>query len=129
MRKGKIAAQAAHASLSAVLKYGHVTHYYPLWAKILKLFGVDTRPRFEIPLDDDLEAWLTGRFKKITLYVESELELEKLFHKAKEAGLRTVLITDSGLTEFNGVPTRTCFAIGPHTPDKIDPITGHLKPL
>lgn len=33
------------------------------------------------------------------------------------------LITDAGLTEFNGVSTRTCLAIGPDTPERLAPIT------
>lgn len=37
------------------------------------------------------------------------------------------LITDSGLTEFGGVPTKTVCAIGPDYDEKIDKITGHLK--
>jgi PTH2 family peptidyl-tRNA hydrolase len=36
---------------------------------------------------------------------------------------------DAGLTEFNGVPTKTCIAIGPNWSDEIDEITGHLKLL
>ncbi|MGK4455994.1 peptidyl-tRNA hydrolase [Klebsiella pneumoniae] len=49
-----------------------------------------------------------------------------MFQKAQEADLTVSLITDSGLTEFNGVPTNTCLAIGPHKASKIDAITGHL---
>ena len=39
------------------------------------------------------------------------------------------MIVDAGLTEFNGVPTKTCIAIGPANPDDIDEITKHLKLL
>lgn len=129
MRKGKIAAQAAHASMAAVLKDGHVEQPTGLWTRIKALFGIHTPPKFVIAMDDDLASWLTGRFKKVCVYVDSEIELLTILNKANYAGLRTALITDSGLTEFNGVPTRTCLAIGPHTPDLIDPITGGLKLL
>jgi len=37
------------------------------------------------------------------------------------------LITDGGLTEFGGVPTRTCLGIGPDYDDRIDPVTGDLE--
>jgi PTH2 family peptidyl-tRNA hydrolase len=37
------------------------------------------------------------------------------------------LITDRGLTEFGGVPTRTCLAVGPDYYDLIDPVTGDLE--
>jgi peptidyl-tRNA hydrolase, PTH2 family len=39
------------------------------------------------------------------------------------------LITDAGHTEFKGVPTKTCLAIGPNDVDEIDVVTGHLKLL
>jgi PTH2 family peptidyl-tRNA hydrolase len=39
------------------------------------------------------------------------------------------LIIDSGLTEFGGVPTKTCVAIGPDIDAKIDVLTKHLKLL
>jgi PTH2 family peptidyl-tRNA hydrolase len=37
------------------------------------------------------------------------------------------VITDSGRTEFCGVPTRTCLALGPDLASKIDAITGTLE--
>jgi PTH2 family peptidyl-tRNA hydrolase len=37
------------------------------------------------------------------------------------------LITDRGLTEFGGTPTRTCLAVGPDYDDRIDPVTGDLE--
>ncbi len=116
MRKGKIAAQAAHASMAALLRgpgAGIRT-------------SSDGSPEFVIPLDTDLQAWLTGRFKKICVYVKSEAELLELHRKAQEQGLRCALITDAGLTEFAGVPTHTVLAIGPHPKATLQPLTGHL---
>lgn len=46
--------------------------------------------------------------------------------KAVAAGLEVHLITDSGKTEFHGVPTRTCLATGPNEAQKINEITGAL---
>jgi len=39
------------------------------------------------------------------------------------------VIVDSGLTEFHGVKTKTCLAIGPNKKEDIDKITGSLKLL
>ena len=112
MRKGKMVAQGAHASMGAILSLakqvdGHLV----------------------IPHDDRVMPWLTGRFKKICVYVNSEQELLAIHNQAKEAGLVTSLIKDSGLTEFNGVPTLTAVAVGPDREDKVDAITKHLPLL
>jgi len=74
-----------------------------------------------------LYEWLNGGFAKITTYVDTEEELLALYDRAKAAGLRCALITDSGRTEFGGVPTNTCIAIGPDYAENIDPITKNLK--
>jgi PTH2 family peptidyl-tRNA hydrolase len=118
MRKGKIGAQVAHASMKVLLDLGHV------WAS-------DSRPPdyYMIPLHHEIEPWVTGNFRKIVLGVETEAEMLDILERAKAAGLYTALITDNGLTEFNGVPTNTAIAIGPNYDDRINPITGHLKPL
>lgn len=109
MRKGKIAAQAAHASMGALL-------------------SVCDRDENQIAfkLDDRIRDWLEGPFKKICVYVESEQELLDIHQSAKDAGLINCLIKDNGLTEFNGIPTYTCVAVGPDYNEKIDQITGNL---
>ncbi len=112
VRKGKCMAQAAHASLGAILSISERKD-----GKIL----IDTNK------NNYLKSWLESRFTKITLQCENEKELIELYNKAKNAGLICSLITDSGLTEFNGVPTKTCIAIGPDDPKEIDKITGKLK--
>ena len=98
-------AQGAHASMGAILKEGNLKD------------------------DDRVHEWLSGLFAKIAVSVNSEEELLEIEQKAKEAGLITCLITDAGRTEFNGVSTRTALAVGPDKPEKLDPITGHLKLL
>ena len=115
MRKGKMVAQGAHASLGAVLPYlrdyeGPVAEYFE-W------------------LTHTVANWLAGDFKKICVRVDSEQELLDIHRTAKDAGLIECLITDSGLTEFNEVPTITCCAVGPDTDENIDKITGSLKLL
>jgi PTH2 family peptidyl-tRNA hydrolase len=39
------------------------------------------------------------------------------------------LIVDAGTTEFHGVPTKTCCAVGPAWADAVDAITGGLPLL
>jgi PTH2 family peptidyl-tRNA hydrolase len=121
MRKGKMIAQGSHASLGAVLSLMNETpsDNDTLYEKRVLLF----------PKDSAISSWLNGPFKKIAVSVDSEQELLELYETAKKARLPTVLITDSGLTEFNGVPTNTCIAIGPAYEDEINALTGHLKLL
>ena len=109
MRKGKLVAQGAHASMGAILG-------------LCKTDG-DT---LVLNMDDRVKPWLTGRFKKICVYVNSEQELLDLHEQAKTAGLVCSLIQDSGLTEFGGVKTYTAVAVGPDSEDKIDAICKHL---
>jgi PTH2 family peptidyl-tRNA hydrolase len=117
MRKGKIAAQAAHASLKAIMDIGK-----PSMKNGKLIFTFDP--------DSAVADWLMGEsFAKICVYVESEKDLDLIFENAKLIGLPATLIVDSGRTEFNGVPTKTCVAIGPDIPAKIDTVTGHLPLL
>jgi PTH2 family peptidyl-tRNA hydrolase len=102
MKCGKMCSQSAHASMKAYLE----NKDHP-----------------------DVLVWLDGLFKKVCVRVESEEELFALFNKAKDNGLIAAMILDAGLTEFDGVPTNTCIAIGPHSDEVLDPITGHLKLL
>lgn len=112
MRKGKMVAQGAHASLRAILMLGH-----------------QEQSNFIIPLDPRLEPWLLGRFKKICVSVNSEAELLALHDAAKAAGLISALIQDAGLTEFGNIPTYTALAVGPDREDRVDAITGALPLL
>jgi PTH2 family peptidyl-tRNA hydrolase len=61
--------------------------------------------------------------------VGSEAELLEVYESALVAGLHTSLIVDAGRTEFNGVPTKTCIAIGPEFPERLVGITDQLKLL
>jgi peptidyl-tRNA hydrolase, PTH2 family len=61
--------------------------------------------------------------------VNSEAELDAIVEKARAANIPCALIVDSGATEFHGVPTKTCCAVGPAWPDEIDAITGQLPLL
>lgn len=119
MRRGKEIAQAGHACCSWLTQR-------------LRLIGKDAlqdinRVRPTMDLTNAEAEWVMGRFKKICLVVNSEAELMEIHEKARQAGLQSNLIVDAGDTEFHGVPTPTCIGIGPDYPEKIDPITGHLK--
>lgn len=112
MRKGKMVAQGCHASMGALLSAADR--------------GIEA---VVVPMDDNIGPWLSESFTKVCVRITGQVDLEKLVYKAQEAGLPAVLITDNGKTEFNGIPTVTCAAIGPGPADKIDAITGHLKLL
>lgn len=114
MRRGKEISQGSHASLAVVLNE---------MRKDKNTF------EFKIEKDSPWDKWLNGLFTKICVYCNSEQELLEIYQKAKEAKIPSVLITDAGLTEFNGVPTNTCVGIGPYWSEEIDKITGHLPLL
>lgn len=107
MRKGKIAAQVAHASLKVLIDRDEGT-----WS------------RLSVPMDAAMASWTRARFAKVVLSVASEADLLRAHQLARDAGLPTALITDAGRTEFHGVPTKTTCAIGPARIADIDAITG-----
>lgn len=102
MRRGKEISQGAHAAMAFLAKNG-------------------------TDFDEVVSNWLLMGQTKITLQIDSEEELVALYELAKRRGLRSHLITDAGRTEFDGVPTKTCLAIGPNKSEKIDKLTGNLK--
>ena len=103
MSKGKIAAQAGHAAVSASEE---ARKKHRAWWK----------------------AWMEEGQCKVAVKVESEKELLELEKQAKKLALPCALITDRGLTE---VPpgTITCLGIGPAPTEKIDRVTGMLPLL
>ena len=127
MRKGKMVAQGAHASMAVILKFLQVKTKYYHWG------AGETDETYayhmELHQQSPIRQWLEGKFTKICVSVDSEQELIDIYNKAREANIPSALITDSGLTEFNGVPTNTCCAVGPWHAEEIDKITGHLKLL
>lgn len=103
MSKGKIAAQAGHAAVSAAQEA--YTHHKKWW-----------------------EEWLFEGQRKIAVKVKDEDELSELEAAADDLGLPHALIVDRGLTE---IPegTVTCLGIGPAPEDKINRLTGKLQLL
>jgi PTH2 family peptidyl-tRNA hydrolase len=110
MRRGKEVAQASHASM----------------AFLLNQFTTSIQPQ-SITLDLATVAWKETGHTKIGLRVDSEKELVDLHESALVAGLKSNIITDKGLTEFDGVPTKTALAIGPDWGPEIDKLTSNLK--
>ncbi len=123
MRKGKMVAQGAHASMGVLL---HMMGEPQEGVRVEQ-----DRPLsvYRLYAEGYVRDWLKGRFTKICVSVNSEQELLDIYRKAQDEGIPCVLITDSGLTEFNGVPTNTCVGIGPWKSEDIDAITGDLKLL
>ncbi|MFN3430956.1 MAG: peptidyl-tRNA hydrolase [Candidatus Sericytochromatia bacterium] len=101
LRRGKEIAQGAHASQLATQRAAEM----------------DT-PAYR--------EWVSGPIAKVCVYVETEEELVAVAQKAHAAGLPYALITDSGRTEFHGVPTKTALGVGPAYADELDPVTGNL---
>jgi PTH2 family peptidyl-tRNA hydrolase len=113
MRKGKLVAQGAHASMKVLLDRSH--------------FGTGLDGIYcAIELTDAMKAWIEGIFTKICVSVNSEYELLDIYNQAVEANIPSSLVQDCGLTEFHGIPTYTGVAVGPDEIEKIDKITGHL---
>jgi len=103
LSRGKTAAQAGHAAVSA---------------------AEEARKH--------RKEWFDGWFRegqcKIAVKVTNEKTLIELDEQAKEMGLPCALIVDRGLTE---IPpnTVTCLGIGPAPAERVDKITGKLPLL
>lgn len=129
LRTGKYCSQVAHASMAFLTKNGKV-----VTDSEFEEYGSQFAPTFfeSYSLDiinnkEEINHWLENSFRKIVCYVDSLEELEEIHQKALDAGLMSHMIEDNGATEFGGVKTKTCIAIGPHVDEKFVGITDHLK--
>lgn len=123
MRKGKIAAQAGHACVEAVLM---------ALKKENRLNDIEeSSDGVELNLDKKtntpLSEWFHYGRTKVCVYVDSEAELLDIARKATERGVLSAMITDAGMTEFHGIPTKTCLALEPLPCDIANELTGHLN--
>jgi len=100
MSRGKIAAQACHASLGAYKKAD----------------------------DRKLKTWELEGEKKVVLKVNSLEDLFEIYELVKVTDLPIYLVHDAGHTEIPK-STVTCLGIGPDEDEKIDKITQELKLL
>ena len=103
MSKGKIAAQAGHAAVTA------------------SEYARKNRPEWWLD-------WINNGQCKIAVKVNSEEEILDLERRARNAKLPSTLIVDRGLTEI-APNTITSLGIGPAPTKNIDAITGKLALL
>jgi PTH2 family peptidyl-tRNA hydrolase len=101
MSKGKLAVQAAHASIGA---------FYDMHT-----------------FSPDRVAWFNEGQRKIAFRAISEEHLIELYKKALALDLPCYLIEDFGLTEFHGVKTKTALGVGPCTIEKMKEFTDGLE--
>ncbi|AUG48062.1 aminoacyl-tRNA hydrolase [Haloarcula taiwanensis] len=97
MGEGKLAAQVAHASLSAYEDAG-------------------PKPR---------KAWKGAGQKKVVLKATSESELFELADVAEREGLPHAVVRDAGRTQLDP-GTVTALAVGPAEDELVDRVTGDL---
>ncbi|GGI99626.1 peptidyl-tRNA hydrolase [Halobellus salinus] len=98
MGRGKLAAQVAHASLSA----------------------------YEDTSDRTRKQWKGEGQKKIVLKADGESELFGLADAAERRGLPNAIVRDAGHTQLEP-GTVTCLAVGPGDEDEVDRVTGDLS--
>ena len=103
MGKGKLAAQAAHASLAGVEECMKTKR-------------------------DWYEEWKDQGQAKVVVRAGSDAELVELLKAAKAAGIPSVIIHDRGLTQLEP-GTATCLAVGPAPSPLVDKVTGQLRLL
>ncbi|MDI3484312.1 MAG: peptidyl-tRNA hydrolase, family [Methanobacteriaceae archaeon] len=100
MGKGKLAAQACHASVES---YKRTTK-------------------------EKVKKWENEGSKKIILKVENLEELMEIYEALKKTKISHYLVRDAGHTQLPP-GTITALGIGPDDDEKIDKITKHLKLL
>ncbi len=102
LSRGKIAAQACHASLEAY-------------------------ERSEEDQPNKTRAWSEQGSKKIVLWVKDREELEEIRNELPGEVPKAEII-DAGETEIEP-GTKTALGIGPWEEKKLDKYTGHLNPV
>ena len=113
MRKGKLAAQVAHAAMKFILDNNE-----------------SNKPdHINLTLSNAEAIWCKELFTKVVVGCDSLEELETLILKAQLSNVSVYPIIDSGKTEFNNEPTLTCASFGPDNSNELNKITGHLKLL
>ncbi|WP_439025448.1 peptidyl-tRNA hydrolase Pth2 [Haloarchaeobius sp. DT45] len=98
MGKGKLAAQVAHASLSAYEDAGRKAR----------------------------NEWKGSGQKKVVLKASGERELFELADRAEREGIPHAIIRDAGHTQLDP-GTVTALAVGPADDDLVDRVTGDLS--
>lgn len=133
-RKGKMIAQGAHASMKVFFDAGETGFIWRVGQHGLE-FGTEcdpsngSEPGMLLRLTPEMVLWVEGLFTKVCTQVNNEEALHSIVAEARAAGLPVALIEDAGQTEFHGVKTATCCAVGPADAEAIDRITGGLRLL
>lgn len=105
MSTGKIASQAGHAFLGSFLNCKD--------PKVISEYHKD---------------FPNSPGTKVCLSIPNLPQLFNIEYQAKQAGIPTFKVVDSGCENFfGGQPIVTALGIGPVTKDQIKHITGHLK--
>ena len=122
MRKGKIAAQAGHACIAAVLMALNKEERMDDFKMTADGLALKNTDKPASPLSD----WFMYGCAKVCVYVDSEEALLDVAKKAEERGIIASVVTDAGMTEFHGIPTKTCLALEPLPANIADELTGTL---
>uniref|UniRef100_A0A8C4NMS3 Peptidyl-tRNA hydrolase 2, mitochondrial n=1 Tax=Eptatretus burgeri TaxID=7764 RepID=A0A8C4NMS3_EPTBU len=101
MGKGKVAAQCAHAAVSAYKRVARSN-------------------------EEGLRRWEYGGQSKVVLRAPDEDALSQLLAHARSLSLPVSLVQDAGRTQI-APGSRTVLGIGPGAADIVDKVTGHLK--
>jgi peptidyl-tRNA hydrolase, PTH2 family len=101
MGRGKVAAQVAHAAVTAALTNSG---------------------------SDDFITWLREGQPKVVLKVPGAQDLDEVIEQARHAGLPVELVRDAGRTQVTP-GTLTCCAVGPADAERIDAVTAGLSLL
>lgn len=131
VRRGKMMAQVAHASIASLLKFFTIRKSETIGGGFLEPGQISYEYNLAFGPGTVLDDWLNGKFTKVVVSVPSETELLELYDKLCKTDklIPFALITDAGLTEFKGTPTNTCLGIGPFISEEIDKYTGNLPLL
>lgn len=103
MSPGKLAVQAAHASLEAAL----AALRSPVWREWL-------------------EAWISQGMKKVVVRGGGEEDLRRIYGECVEKEMPCSMVRDAGRTELEP-GTLTAVALGPAPARLVDQITGGLQ--
>ena len=124
MRKGKMIAQGAHASMKVLLdriKFNNIENYKDVDNRIYnclheyyclndKLHECGDCKHFEVSriafvetFTDEMFQWINGSFAKIVVGCNSEQELFDLQKQAEETRIVNAIILDNGNTEFKEI--------------------------
>lgn len=112
MRKGKMCAQSSHASLKVFADRMEVQSQ-----------NDDGTYTYQLTVTPEMHEWLQGQFTKVVLGCQSRKEIVDLRKAAEELNIPCAMITDSGKTEFHGIPTVTCVSLGPGKAEDIEALT------